>query len=664
MPTLASITAGAPGLFFLPDTPIHRITGVRMDVCAFVGVAPRGPSREPAIDETWTADGPLTEPERPANRTTPRAVESFQEYRRLFGGFEGPGLLPYAVASFFENGGVRAYVARIVHDYTRELPGPAGIARNRAGAARGVLPGVQPLLGEVVLRARNEGAWGNGLRVQVSFRAAAIPFDPASSTGTRLALQAGDTVEAGTLFRARNAAGLFSFHFATFVDRAVVTLDAPLPAALDGLDVVTGALTADDGDGRSETHGDLAFHPLHTRWLATVLAHESELVFPDDSWSADPIRPVDALLGPGLPSAAFTGGEDRYRDIVPGDFFDLLWTPGDEAPGQGVHSLVQLSDLASVAVPDLYSPRPLGPAGEAADPVSLAGPEFRECFDLPRGVTALPPEQELEGLQLDPNADFDAIVALQGAVVELAETLRSWVALLDVPPGLSRNRILAWRNALTSSYAAAYHPWLVVSRADDAREGLVRIPPTGAAAGIIAQREIAFGVPHGPANVLAADALDVETPVSPERHDELHANGINVYLRERDGVRLTAARTLSRDRDYRQLSVRRLMVLLRRTLEQQTQWTVFEPNNLGLRVEIRQTLSMFLRQLFLAGAFRGATEADSFFVRCDESNNPGRLGDLGQLVVEVGVAPSEPLEFIVVRITRDSDGSLAVQEGR
>ena len=75
-------------------------------------------------------------------------------------------------------------------------------------------------------------------------------------------------------------------------------------------------------------------------------------------------------------------------------------------------------------------------------------------------------------------------------------------------------------------------------------------------------------------------------------------------------------------------------------------------------------LNVYLRQLFTAGAFRGATEDESFFVRCDDSNNPQRIADLGQLLVEIGVAPAEPLEFIVLRLSRDADGSRTATEAR
>src|SRR5262245_32060097 len=114
-----------------------------MDVCAFVGVAPRGPARVPWVGPDAVDDGgrsipedvPTLAPERPKRRSVAVPVESFDAYRRLYGGFEGPGRLPYAVASFFEQGGRRAYIVRIVHAY--------GGAKDEAGAATGVLPGLE-----------------------------------------------------------------------------------------------------------------------------------------------------------------------------------------------------------------------------------------------------------------------------------------------------------------------------------------------------------------------------------------------------------------------------------------------------------------------------------------------------------------------------------------
>jgi uncharacterized protein len=200
-----------------------------------------------------------------------------------------------------------------------------------------------------------------------------------------------------------------------------------------------------------------------------------------------------------------------------------------------------------------------------------------------------------------------------------------------------------------------------VVRSDDLRDTLIRIPPSSTAAGLIAQSEIKFGVPRGPANLLAAQIVNVSDPISPARHDELHPAGINVYLRERDGVRLTAARTLSTDPSLRQLSIRRMLTLVCRTLELQTQWMVFEPNNSALRSEVRALLIAFLRDLGRAGAFRGATEDEQFFVHCDEQTNTQWDLDNGRITAEVGLALAEPIEFIILRFSRDADGTFTAE---
>jgi phage tail sheath protein FI len=127
-------------------------------------------------------------------------------------------------------------------------------------------------------------------------------------------------------------------------------------------------------------------------------------------------------------------------------------------------------------------------------------------------------------------------------------------------------------------------------------------------------------------------------------------------------VLLSAARTLSRDPQWRQLSVRRLVTMLKRVLERRLQWMVFESNTPQLRREVAHTLRAYLRELYRAGAFRGATEAEAFFVRCDDRLNPAAVIDQGRLVCEIGVAPAEPLEYLVLRIHRDGDGVLSVED--
>jgi hypothetical protein len=677
---------GAPGVYPVQDEPVRALTGVRMDVAAFVGVAPRGPARLPAFAAEWAAPPrgiPAAE-----LRSVAVPVESWSAYRRLYGGFEGPGLLPYAVAAFFEQGGRRAYVVRVVHDHG------AGHPANGWGTASGAVPGVTPRAAATLrLRARNEGRWGNRLRAALTYRTRPLAF--ASASGTELVLRGDAPLPAGTLLRLWLPGGVPVLRFVSQVgdawraDRPVkerrATLEKSVDADPERVEVVEADLAvddaADDGIPRGEVHARLGLSPLHPRWIAAVLFRDSLLVHPHPSWIGAEVDVDDVFLREPAPASSpqFTCGRDRYGDLVHADFFDAAWTPGDEVPRSGIHALAELDDLSVVVVPDLYSPGPLTPPQSAPDVVSVAGPAFAPCVTLPPvapveetetkcedGRPALPDGGggELTELRLDPAipADVEEIVRLQQKVVDLAELLGGeWTVLLDVPPGLNQRQALDWRARFGSAHAAAYHPWLRVSRPDDLRDPLVAVPPSAFAAGIVARQELAFGVQHGPANVLAVGPVSLTDPVSAARHDELHQAAVNVFVRDRDGLRLTAGRTLSRDPQWRQMSVRRLVTMLKRALLRQMQWAVFEPNDARLRDELRRMLESYLRQLFLANAFRGRTPQEAYFVRCDDGLNPPAVVDAGRLVCHVGVAPVEPLEFIVLRLSREGDGTLLME---
>lgn len=659
-----ALQLGAPGIYELPDEPLRVLTGVRMDVCAFVGVAPRGPSQVPRFVADWAPVG--CDPSLPRRRSVPAAVESWSQYVRTFGAFEGPGLLPYAVASFFENGGQRAYIVRIVHDYAGADPRPS------AGIARGALAGITLADGRAVaLRARNEGSWGAGLSAELSLSTRPFTFDVARARLTDLALPGKTDVPQGALLRLALADGTKALRFLADISAEWhrdtgarvfrATFDEAVTSRPVSAELVEGRLDVADGDGRRETLDRLGLSSDHPRWLARALVEESELLYPDD----DPVRAwldVDIAVPLALGHFAatpFLGGDDRYADLVPSDFFDD-WVPSDECPGEGVASLAELDDLALLCVPDLYSPGPLPELELVGEPVSLAGPAFAPCVALPPPPAQAAQPAGLDGLRLDPAADLEVIVALQQGIVTFAEQLASFIVLLDVPPGLHQRQILTWRARFASAYAAAYHPWLDVARSDDQRDALVRVNPSAVAAGLIALSEAAYGVPYGPANLLAQGVVDLEDRVSPRRHDELHPVGVNVYIAERDGMRLTAARTLSLDPSYRQLSVRRLVTMLKRVLDRQMQWMVFESNGPSLWADVTHMLRAYLRQLFHANAFRGASEAEAFFVQCDGELNTQRTRDAGQLLARVGVAPAEPLEFIVLQISRAGDGTLRV----
>ena len=58
-----------------------------------------------------------------------------------------------------------------------------------------------------------------------------------------------------------------------------------------------------------------------------------------------------------------------------------------------------------------------------------------------------------------------------------------------------------------------------------------------------------------------------------------------------------------------------------------------------------------------SGALFGEKAGQAFFVKCDAENNPPESIDEGKLIVEVGIAPVKPAEFVIFRISQLKDSS-------
>ena len=83
---------------------------------------------------------------------------------------------------------------------------------------------------------------------------------------------------------------------------------------------------------------------------------------------------------------------------------------------------------------------------------------------------------------------------------------------------------------------------------------------------------------------------------------------------------------------------------------------MFEPNDHRLWKRVQRTISAFLTLLWRNGALMGRLPEQAFYVKCDEETNPPEVIDAGQLVVEVGLAPVKPAEFVIFRIGQMPSG--------
>ena len=204
----------------------------------------------------------------------------------------------------------------------------------------------------------------------------------------------------------------------------------------------------------------------------------------------------------------------------------------------------------------------------------------------------------------------------------------------------------------TLSFGALYHPWLVTPSGDVDAPALLEFPPDGAAAGIAAARSLARGAWIAPANEIIRDIVALADPLDDSDRQQLGEAGLNLVRHDARGFLVLDAQTLSTEPEWRQINVRRLMSLLRRTALDRGRRYVFEPNGDVLRRAVERGFTQMLDELFRRGAFAGKGRDDSYRLTVNPTSQDR---DAGRLIVEIAVAPSQPMRFLTVRLVQSGE---------
>lgn len=285
---------------------------------------------------------------------------------------------------------------------------------------------------------------------------------------------------------------------------------------------------------------------------------------------------------------------------------------GDVSERKGVEGLEVLDDVTMVCVPDL--------------------------------MTTMPGEK----------LDLEMVKAVQTMMIAHCERMGDRVAILDTPPDMTPQEVKKWRMDVTgfdTSYAALYYPWIKVS--DPATNKNVDMPPSGHMAGVWARNDNTRGVHKAPANEVVQGAVGLAYQTTKGEQDTLNPIGVNcIRAFPGRGIRVWGARTLTSDPAWRYINVRRLFNFVEKSIEGGTQWVVFEPNNRKLWARVNRDVSAFLRTVWRDGALFGSSPAEAFYVKVDDELNPPESRDLGRLVIEIGLAPVKPAEFVIFRISQ------------
>lgn len=272
------------------------------------------------------------------------------------------------------------------------------------------------------------------------------------------------------------------------------------------------------------------------------------------------------------------------------------------------------------------------------------------------------------GLQALRNVEEVSIVAVPGrasaavqqGLIDHCELMRYRFAVLDSrrEPADTLADAQAQRQQFDTKYAALYYPWLSIpdpypENAADVHD--YAIPPSGHLLGIYARTDIERGVHKAPANEVVRGITGLRRNVTKEQQDILNPYPVNInvirdFRTNNRGIRVYGGRVITSDPDWKYVNVRRLMIFLEASIERGLQWVVFEPNSEPLWARVSRTVENFLTTVWRNGALEGTRTDEAFFVRCDRTTMTQTDIDNGRLIVQVGVAPVKPAEFVIVRI--------------
>lgn len=245
--------------------------------------------------------------------------------------------------------------------------------------------------------------------------------------------------------------------------------------------------------------------------------------------------------------------------------------------------------------------------------------------------------------------NFEDTRSILNLMIAHAERMRYRIAVLDSGNDQSLDAVQAFRANFNSRNAALYYPWVTVH--DTSTGASLNLPPSGFITGIYARTDVTQGVFKSPANEVIKLAIGLETTLDDTQQSILNPLGINTlrFFPGR-GYLVWGARIITTDPEWKYVAIRRYLLYLEHSIDNGTQWVVFEPNSEQLWADVRRTISNFLSNEWRSGGLIGSKPDEAYFVKCDRSTMTQSDIDNGRLIVLIGVAPLRPAEFVIFRI--------------
>ena len=596
-------------------------------------------------------------------------VSSWTEYQRYYGDFTTDSYLSQSVFEFFNNGGRQCYIVRV----TRSDAVTANVTvQNRAAAP----------VGGVTFSAKNKGAWGNFLYLQIADGTA----DPGNEFKVSVRRQ-DDVAVVPDNFKDLTPLEVFDNLSIDPNDTNFVVNVLTQNSTLIDAQVLAGNTAVQRGIHRG---GFAPTLPLGTKLSFQINLDNDgfqQVTLPGGISASTVLADVATAIQTAVvaltpkkastPAGAFTAFTCTVETVAGQS--RLILQSGDSATTSSVR-------IQAGSVNDATGLLKLGSGngGQSEDGIAVRRPAKADIVQIGDNAIAAPVVAPVtpgsDGTAALSETSFSNAFPRLDTITDfslLAVPGEGTTAMADLGMGYCANRPLqdvfyigemsatddsvaeaiTFRNKLTTanSYGAIYFPWLKALDPAGGSSQPILLPPSGYIAGLYARIDATRGVWKAPAGTEASlnGLVGLAVELSDTQHGNLNPIGVNVIRRFAGaGVVSFGARTIASDPEWKYVPVRRTAILLRVSIYYGIQWAVFEPNDEPLWAELRLNIGAFMMTLFRQGAFQGSTASQAFFVKCDSETTTQADIDLGIVNVLVGFAPLKPAEFVVVKISQ------------
>ena len=214
------------------------------------------------------------------------------------------------------------------------------------------------------------------------------------------------------------------------------------------------------------------------------------------------------------------------------------------------------------------------------------------------------------------------------------------------------DRVLERFNGTSTSTALASTSYAVFDSSplyvyDKYNDKYVWIPASGSMAGLCARTDDTNDPWWSPAGFTRGRFLGVtKLGFNPKQthRDALYQGRVNPIVSfPGQGVVLYGDKTaLARPSAFSRINVRRLFIVLEKSISTSAKFSLFEFNDEFTRAQFRNLVEPYLRDV------RGRRGITNFLVVCDDTNNTGEVIDSNRFVADIYIKPARAINFITL----------------